>query len=736
VLLFLLGVMSQLKVWKMVKKHRDQKAAARADEEQCHSQVELDIGRELEKGNEQERAAWEVAYGGQTRDRAHQTDSGVGTGTTATPQKSSMSMHDPDNVEVNGKKSAGSSEPKEQQPPSVTVRVASEDSIYEMPSATVENLLSAGTEYGARSSTGSPINTVTKMQDGVSSNTSNAEIGDPLKDTQFDALSSPPIVPLPFTVSYEDTQQMDDRSSIATFAASDHPPSRLSKRFSRSSLVRKFPGISKRRSAAKTTAERESMIPSDDGQTSSVAATFDVGDGLRSERGTPETEQQTPPLETAHEHQLSEPLISIDSLPLTFENLKHGHTQPLGTLADNRSSAEQIDGGCPTANNDGNEMSAHGSTVAEPQDELASASQRGLDANSVAASEMPSVHAMPASFHDQLPERASKVVMAYRTNEWAKHLEQADAPAPESLRRPSRGPGMIPTMTEGAAPVNVPQLTQTSLTAEPSPIRINTNINRSASSSRDSLPSQRHHHPLVPQKSSLRRSSQGKPVSRTPSQPSLQHPRVSRRSSTPLLNSPLVDSPIEEDVETSFPQRGSRTPTGMLKSTLMGQRNNKLQTRYSSTSLARTSSSNSLGSEYAPAARVPDDTNLAYRRSHLQQQPGLPPHPKLIPRTSASYSPYHTDSGPTPPAENPETIVSAWRTSLRHDASANRLDQQKMDARRNELLNQKRRASADTQAAGAERTRMESQRSGGMRTGDLIDRHKEAMRRMQAGVEL
>jgi len=174
----------------------------------------------------------------------------------------------------------------------------------------------------------------------------------------------------------------------------------------------------------------------------------------------------------------------------------------------------------------------------------------------------------------------------------------------------------------------------------------------------------------------------------------------------------------------------------MLKTTLMGQRNSKLQTRYSSTSLARTSSSNSLGSEYTPAARVSDDPNLAYRRSHLQQQQNLPPHPKLIPRTSASYSPYHTDNGPIAPAENPETIVSAWRNSLRHDASADRLDQQKMDARRNELLNQKRRASAGAQAAGAEKTRRESQRSGGMRTGNLIDRHKEAMRRMQAGVEL
>lgn len=734
-LLFLLGVMSQLKVWKMVKKHRDQKAAARADEEQCHSQAELDIGTELEKANKQERAAWEVTYGGQGHDRAHPVDSGGGTATTATSQKSSLSVHEADNIAVNGKNSASGSRQKEQQPPSVTVRVASEDSIYEMPSATAENLLLPGPEYLARSSTGSPIDTLTKMREGASSNPSTLDIGDPPEDTHSNVLSNPPIVPLPFTVPYEDTQ-MDDRSSIATFAASDHSPSRLSKRFSRSSLIGKFPGISKRQSAGKTTAERESMISSDDGQASSVAATFDVGDGDRFEGVTPEMEQQTPPLEITDEHQSSEPLISVDSLPLTFENLQHGHTQPPETFTDFQRSTKMIDGGCLTANDDRNKTSPHESSVAESQDGLASASQRDLDADSVAAPELPRVGAIPASFHDRLPEGASKVVMAYRTNEWAKHLERADAPPPESLRRLSKGSGLIPTMTEGAAPVNVPQLTQTPLSAEPSPIRINTNINRSASSSRDSLPSQRQHQTPAPQKPSLRRSPQGKLVNRNSSQTSLQHPRVSRRSSTPLTILPLVGSPIEEDVETSFPQRSSRTPSGMLNSTLLGQRNSKLQTRYSSTSLARTSSSNSLGSDHTPAARVPDDPSDAYRRSHLQQQPGGPSQPKLIPRTSASYSPYNTDSAPTTPAENPETIVSAWRTSLRHDASADRLDQQKMDARRNELLSQKRRASAGAQAAGAERARRESQRSGGMRTGDLMDRHREAMRKMQAGVEL
>ena len=742
--------MSQLKVWKIVKERRDQKAAARMDEEQRRDQAELDLGRELEESNEQERATWEAVYGGQARGKAHQVDCEAGTEATASPRKASTSVNEADNIELISMRSAGNSETKAQQPAGVTVRVA-EDSIYELPSATAENLLSTHSDNYAQSTTESLKDSSAGTQRKALSAISIVETAQSQKDTQLETLVGPSVVPLPFRVSSEDLMEEDDRSSIATFAASDHLPSRLSRRLSGSSLVRNLSRRSKRRSAVPMTAEEGLMIPHDDDQASSVAATLDdIDDGLSSEGGGLDSERQTPSLEFADKDTSSEPLISGDSMPLTFENLEGDHSQSLGRPTYIAGSFENVDDVGPIlkdSENAGLERTVQEeSGTPKSQDSLSSEPKRAPSTRSAATSQMTQGPAVPASFRDQLPEGASKVVMAYRTNEWAKHLEQAEAPPIEALQKPSSTRNASPIMIESAAPVHVKQLQQTALTGEPAPIRINTDLelrrsqqtyhDRSASSSRDSLPSQQHHEPPVPPRSSLRRSSQGKPINRTSPQSSLHHPRDVRRSSAPLTNSPFVESPIEEGVETSFPQRGGRTPSGILTNTLMAQRNRKLQNKYSNTSLARTSSSSSQDTGSLLDDQSSENLTLAQRRSLLQGQPRHSSRSNLIPRTSATYLTHQPPSGPSAPGENTESMVSAWRTSLRNDSSANVLSQQQMDARRDELLNQKRRASAGAQAAGAERSSRESQRDWGLRRGDMMERHKEAMRKMQAGVDL
>lgn len=734
VLLCLLGVVSQLKAWKLVKNHRDRKAAARMDEEKRQSQAEFDIGRDLEDGNREDRAAWEAVYG-QSNGKARQADSGVGTGSTVTPNRASTSVHEADVIISGEKKPAGNSDEKPHLPPKVTVRVASEDSIYEMPSRSVENLLSDGIEDRAESASGRRVDPSKQLT--THPNNSAIDGEEFQTETHMETPFSPPIVPLPFTIPMEEPQQMDDRSSVATFAETDHLPNRMSRKLSVSSLFQRLSTRSKRRSPVSVAAEGESMMSYNDDRASSIAATMDVGDGLLSEAGTPDLERQTPPLDIADETASSKPPRSVDTPLLTLENLNVGHLPTTETPTNNQGPTDHItDADHATQDRDQNSP-VQGPNGAKTEDRLTPESRQDLEVNSIAASGTSEKRAVPASLRDQLPEGPPGIVMTYRTNEWAKHLGQADAPPPESLRRVSSSARSSPIMTEGAAPVNVHELTQTPLNAWPLPMKIDTKLDRSATSSRDSLPSQQHHQPPLPQKSSLRGSSYGKSINRTSSQTSLEQPRASRRSSAPLVNAPFVDSPIEEDVETSFPQRGNRsyTPTN----TLMAKRNNKLQTRYSSTSLARTGSSGSSGSSnngYIPANQVIENPTAAHRKSLLQRQYSRSPRPRNTPRTSASYSPYQTDSGPTSPVENNTSIASAWRSSLRNDASAERLSDQQMEARRNELLSQKRRASAGAQAAGAERMRRESQQDLGVRKGDLLERHKEAMRRMQAGVAL
>lgn len=747
VLLSLMGLISQLKVWKLVKKHRAQRAAARLDEEKRQDEAESKIGREIEQGIQQQRLAWEAIYGDQPHGKAFPVDSGVDTGTTVTPRKASVSPNEIEDDQSSIAKGTGTSVTKAQQPPQVTIRVASEDSVYELPSVKAEETPMSHTNTHIQPTAVVQEDAAEFRGRSVPSNLATEPIHDEV-DGQVENRTGPSVIPLPFRVTDEDLEEADDRSSIATVAVSDR---RMSKGLSVSSLVRNLSNQSKRQLRTPRTAEERYMIPHDEDPATSVAATFDIGDRLSLNGQEFVSKPQTPSSDNSDSDPAAVPLISTDSVPLTVDDLSNIDSRSSAPHLENSNSSGHIVDAAP-ATNDGEQLNS-GMPTLEPSHCLAKEQHNtGEDhsSDSTAPSQTDQSPAVPASLRHQLPEGGSKVVTAYRTNEWAKHLEQAEAPPPEALGKALSGIADVTiTTSESAAPVRVRELQQTPLTAEPAPIKIRTDpelrrsqqphpLNRSVSSSRDALPSQRRNQPPSPQKSSLRRSSQGKLINRTSSQTTMHHQRVSRRSSAPLTGSPLAESPIEEGVETFFPQRSSRNPAGMPSNTLIAQRNSQLQTRYSSTSLARTNSSDSLnpGSNYNDP-RATENPALVHRLSLLQRPTYRSSGPRLTPRTSASYSPSHVSpNSPSTPIENRESIVSAWRTSLRNDSSADLLNEQQMDAKRDELLIQKRMASASAQAVRAERVKRESQRDGEVRRGDLMERHKEAMRRMQAGVEL
>ncbi|RAH47619.1 uncharacterized protein BO95DRAFT_513016 [Aspergillus brunneoviolaceus CBS 621.78] len=69
-----------------------------------------------------------------------------------------------------------------------------------------------------------------------------------------------------------------------------------------------------------------------------------------------------------------------------------------------------------------------------------------------------------------LPKQTSKVVQSYRTNEWAKHLADAELPELEPIKpMEEEEPEVVPEVEEVAAPVNVEELLQTPLNAQPPP---------------------------------------------------------------------------------------------------------------------------------------------------------------------------------------------------------------------------------------------------------------------------
>ena len=229
----------------------------------------------------------------------------------------------------------------------------------------------------------------------------------------------------------------------------------------------------------------------------------------------------------------------------------------------------------------------------------------------------------------------------------------------------------------------------------------------------------------------------------TTQQPTILVARACRGNLAPLNGQPLAESPIEEGVETSFPPR---IVSPMPNNTLMAKRDNLLRNRYSSTTLAHPpllavdqaaeimpSDSASVHSNVASSI---DDDNipLSQRRSilrHGKRHTSLPQiqasSPNDIPQPLRSPSAL-TD------LERRDLMLTSWRTSVRQELNSNTVPQiqSKLDARRTELMNEKYRLGLDRKQKAITASYRDSMIDQAMRSGDMLDVHREAMRKMQA----
>ena len=717
ILFFLVGVMSQLKVWKIVKKRRERKEAFRRAGERKQAQAELELGRRLEEGNIQEKIRWEAAYG-ERRGQKH-VDSGLGTDATNSPRKASMVGHDdsnlgkPDSEHAAGKRTSKHL-PRAQGPTRVTVRVASGDSIDELPSSTTESLVSRQPQEHGGPTTGS-----TRYAPNRNSCISTSSSGHHRLSIQsggvFQTPSGQEVIPLPSQSTTPRIPDGDDRSSVATLAASDRIPSRMSQAAGGKGLGRESSRYSKRQSHLPANA-KDTRTSLDDDDRASIAATIDeLGDGASSKGEVPDFGTDTNPSEEEVNDQPERPLSDYNVVPLTTGNLEAGSNM----LSEESSGQIHFVKKFIESDSQGTGGEARGDTgrgyidhslkpTSPPRPPVPGRSPSRVSArSSQAMEERTSLDAI----HDQQPEGASKIVTAYRTNEWAKYLERAEAPKVDDLRQHTQSADGDINSAEAAVPVHIEALQQTPLTAEPAPLQTKGRsrpqqlaLSRSTSAL-DTLPSQQR---FPRPNTNLRRSSMGKILDRSSSETHLSRRSKHRSSSTPMNTSPLVQSPIEEDVETTFPKRMSAHPTNSM----MALRSGKIQTRSSANPLGRASSYNSLTS--------PLHSQSLPKRHSLSRLDSAP-------RTSATLI---SSTG------NPQTrqsVAANWRSSWQQDPRAsNQALSQELDGKRAELLKQQRRASA----AEAERTRRDEAVKGArMSREDLIEAHQRAMRKLQASVK-
>lgn len=785
-----MGIMCQMKVWKLIRRRKEERAREQKRRNEERDMADEEHGRRVEDGIQRERSSWEAVHGSAKRGKYRHLDSGIGMIESGT-RKGSLSIVGisdvrescSEGIELQEMNASPNSPNKVGR---VLIHVVQDNEIDPTPPTTCQNL--------ARQIRESREPSIHEPQAGASNHFgSQASLGKTAAVRSVDPSLTlkPNITHLPFKVPDLDSRSEEGRSSVAASAASGHMADRWSKRLSGSSIVRRLSKRSQRSYIAASTSEEALVVPdAEDDRASSLAATMDgVSEKDDLEEEALSVRDQRPSFEILRQQNSMQVLLQGTHRTADLEKDADISSQK------SANQLESSDGQAVEAQYVNKLIDCRPEHVALPESEAASIadaqstieqSEKELKAKTAAASETSEKRPRVTSLIGNLPEGASRVVIAYRTNEWAKHLDGADFPEIDELSFKKKRPPDPPHQNERAAPVDVDALQQTPLSAEPAPIltvkthslgdrpasyfksnnlfyrqqdtqqlkpvvhQLTCETTMERTSSQPSLANSMERSPSQTSLSSTqsRRGKYWPPLPKfRSSQSSIPSARGFRSSSTPMTSSPLVESPIEEGVETSFPSRFTPSSTH-----LMSQRDSMLRNKPSSTSLLHNIRSN-IELDQHPALRPlheDDNISLSERKSLLQQNPHSVPQ---MYRSSSGpilgvATPIFSHSGATTtrsrtfitpphplfgrPSPTPrDSTISAWRASLHASTKAHYRDQE-IEARRATLLAEKRRESTSRLEQRVGLTQTQNGMDRGMRQSSMNELHQQQMRKMQA----
>ena len=344
----------------------------------------------------------------------------------------------------------------------------------------------------------------------------------------------------------------------------------------------------------------------------------------------------------------------------------------------------------------------------------------------------------------RLPERSSKVIQSYRTNEWAKHLAEADTPGLEPITPLQEDhPEWLEEKAEVAAPVKSDELLQTPLNAQPPPALEVQSPGQESFGSNDRRLSSTSDSQLSPRQldsgnGQHRKSSAGLSGISSTSTPFLfttEPRRASLKEIRSLSNPQLLDT-INSEAEDS--DAGSiAKPKWTGRPPLMSLREDRVRSRLSLTSLGDDPwasrnkpghSSVDLHAQHSPTFPIPEedeeDLPLSQRRTMLQKQKSQSNRPSPV-RGSQSF---------TGRANSSSNVMEAWRQSIREDL-AQRRDPLGMAGMAGMTgMTDRRSTSFGADSLSLSSMNVQNSIPEGMQRGDMNDLHREALRRMQAAV--
>ncbi|KAI9849778.1 MAG: hypothetical protein M1838_006244 [Thelocarpon superellum] len=761
ILLAICGVISQEKLWRVVKKRQEEKAAIRDEQSRRHDEAEEAVGRRVEQDLSRERVRWEGIYGdggspplkpdsgfGEDVESLRKGSGSVGETRDTGKGGGTMEMTDlgPSQHSSDAEKDATVLAPVQQN--IVTVRVAPEE----------DDMDSISPAAAPGLSSPPPAHSPATPRAGVSfqfTDNHQRRHSTVASDAARTSIAVPPaIVPLPFRIPETmDKDEDDHRSSVATITESVRNSRRRSKRFSASSALKRLSGGTSRRSQAMSEDEESLVIPHEDyDRASSIAATVDdlTNDqaslapsrfGLRSDEDEDGTAKED-----------------------GSGSGKSGDADRTAS-ADEHSTAEDVEGPRQAKGASSDVMTASSNSVNAgiPRSIVA-----GRSVKSVAPSEV----SLPLSLGDlkaQMPTRMSKTVMVFRTNEWAKHLGVADEPAVEEINDTFSQEG---SKMEVPAPVDVEDLQRTADSA-PAPLlprRVSeapasydrpqlsrfSSVNTSRTSVVASGPVSLPHSPsgtTLQRQSVLQRSASqsslaaGSAHGMTPmhSSTSLPLPHAAvlphgfRSSSSPVVHGPLIESAVEERPTQGYLRR--QLPVPNPSETLIAKRDTLIRSKYSSMFIPAPSPvpeltpSDSASIFSAQTSRLDEeDMTLSERRTLIQQVQLQQARrsPAVVVGAKEGFDAHMPKRDSTMDPMRRESMLAQFRQSISEDLGASQQPQAAIESRRMSMINDHRqRRMSQQQAVMASKMRNDvfDER---MRRGEMLDLHKESMRKMQA----
>ncbi|KAL7820187.1 hypothetical protein V8C44DRAFT_74246 [Trichoderma aethiopicum] len=489
VIICLIGVISQVKLWKVVREKRDRKAASLAEGRRHLDEEDAIVGRNIEAQAARERVEWEKVYAGRVlikgngSTESHYTNgTDGGSNTKALRDRHSDSVHTgskDDCIEMTDLSDSNVAQARADElihfemvkGGKVTVRVAT-DEVVEVPSDSeheaTEKMATESDAIGQDDDESASQKDETRGKQGsqVSSEARRSS-------RQKHVTTAPEVVPLPFKVPTEDDlKSIGDRSSVATFAddepvaAAALPRDSLVKRVSQSSitLLRSLSQQKPKHASAKpqpTPGEscEELVDPeftAEDDARSSIAATVDydsLTDDLHSSVGGSDDRKSIEiTAELAEDEEVPATEQVVGALDEANDDETHGTPKEcamqdmVAEPSSGPNEAVPVQGGINDEQETNDTVRAaeaestvddgKGSVAREPEstaDASNGVETRRLEPTDKATSLTSATSNVVSLTKDRLPESLSRVALSYRTNEWTKHLSHADTPEPDAI---------------------------------------------------------------------------------------------------------------------------------------------------------------------------------------------------------------------------------------------------------------------------------------------------------------